>query len=88
MHRIAAATERARYAPEMTPVGDLRSDVDAVRGRAVRGRVSRWGRWRARLLPRSTRAVAAAVSERFADGLDAIDAAVAAVTTRLRLRRT
>ena len=37
---------------------------------------SRWGRWRARLLPRSTSAVAAAASERLADGLDAIDAAV------------
>jgi hypothetical protein len=49
---------------------------------------SRWVRWRARLLPRSTAAVAAALSERMADGLDAIDAAVGAVTTRLRLRRT
>ena len=40
------------------------------------------------LLPRSTRAVSSALSERLADGLDAVDTAVAAVTTRLRLRRT
>ena len=87
LHRLAAATERARYAPEMTPVGDLRADVDTVRA-ALSDGSSRWGRWRARLLPRSTSAVAAAASERLADGLDAIDNAVSAVTTRLRLRRT
>ena len=87
LHRFAAATERARYAPEMTPVGDLRADVDTVRT-ALSDGSSRWGRWRARLLPRSTSAVAAATSERLADGLDAIDNAVSAVTTRLRLRRT
>jgi transglutaminase-like putative cysteine protease len=86
-HRIAAATERARYAPEMTPVGDLRSDVDAVRGQ-LSADASRWGRWRARLLPRSTRTVAAGVSEKLADLLDGVDAAFAAVGTRLRLRRT
>ncbi len=87
LHRLAAATERARYAPEMAPVGDLRSDVDAVRAALAEGS-SRWVRWRARLLPRSTAAVAAAFSERLADGLDAIDTGVGAVTTRLRLRRT
>ncbi len=54
LHRVATATERARYAPEMTPVGDLRSDVDAVRASLAEGS-SRWVRWRARLLPRSTR---------------------------------
>ena len=87
MQRIAAATERARYAPEMTPVGDLRSDVDAVRDQ-LSADASRWARWRARLLPRSTRTVAAGVSEKFADVLDGVDAAFAAVGTRLRLRRT
>jgi transglutaminase-like putative cysteine protease/uncharacterized membrane protein YhaH (DUF805 family) len=87
LHRLAAATERARYAPEMTPVGDLRSDVDAVRAALAQGS-SRWVRWRARLLPRSAAAVAASLSERLADGLDAIDTAVGAVTSRLRLRRT
>ena len=87
VQRIAAATERARYAPEMTPVGDLRSDVDAVRGQ-LSADASRWGRWRARLLPRSTRTVAAGVSEKFADVLDGVDAAFAAVGTRLHLRRT
>jgi hypothetical protein len=71
----------------MTPVGDLRSDVDAVRAALAQGS-SRWVRWRARLLPRSAAAVAASLSERLADGLDAIDTAVGAVTSRLRLRRT
>jgi transglutaminase-like putative cysteine protease len=85
--RIAAATERARYAPEMTPVGDLRSDVDAVRGQ-LSADATRWGRWRARLLPRSTRTVAAGVSERLADMLDGVDSVFAAVGTRLRLRRS
>jgi transglutaminase-like putative cysteine protease len=87
VQRIAAATERARYAPEMTPVGDLRTDVDAVR-RQLAEDASRWGRWRARLLPRSTRTVAVGISEKLADVLDGFDAAFAAVGTRLRLRRT
>jgi transglutaminase-like putative cysteine protease len=87
LHRVAAATEQARYAPDMSAVGDLRSDVDTVRG-ALSDGSTRWGRWRARLLPRSTRAVSVAASERLADGLDAIDAAVSTVTTRLRLRRS
>jgi len=86
-HRIAGATERARYAPVITDVGDLRSDVDLVRA-GLAETAGRWTRWRARLLPRSTRAVAAALGERFADGLDAVDAAMAAVSDRLsgRLR--
>jgi transglutaminase-like putative cysteine protease len=85
-HRLATATERARYAPVMPgEVGDLRADVETVRD-ALSATAGRWGRWRARLLPRSTRAVATALSERTADGLDAIDAGVAAVGERLRLR--
>ena len=87
VRRLAEATERARYAPEMTPVGDLRADVDTVRSALAAGS-TRWVRWRAVLLPRSTRAVSSALSEKLADGLDAVDTAVAAVTTRLRLRRT
>ena len=85
--RIASATERARYAPEMTPVGDLRSDVDTVRS-ALGGGASRWGRWRARLLPRSTRAVAVGIGDLLADGLDGLDRLLGALTTRRRLRRT
>ncbi len=84
--RVASATERARYAPAMAgEVGQLRADVDTVRS-ALSASAGRWARWRARLLPRSTRAVATAMSERTADGLDAIDAGMAAVTDRLRLR--
>jgi transglutaminase-like putative cysteine protease/uncharacterized membrane protein YhaH (DUF805 family) len=86
LHRVAAATEQARYAPEMAPVGDLRRDVDAVRAALAEGS-GRWVRWRALLLPRSTGVVATAVSERLADGLDAFDRGVATATTRLRLRR-
>lgn len=86
-HRLAGATEQARYAPVMaTAVGDLRGDVETVRA-GLSGSAGRWGRWRARLLPRSTRAVSSALSERIADGLDALDAGVAAVTSRLSPRR-
>ena len=86
--RLADVTERTRYAP-VTPesVGDVRGDVDTIR-RAMGESSGRWARWRARLLPRSTRAVTTALAERMADGLDAVDNAVAAVTSRLRLRRT
>lgn len=87
VQRIATATERARYAPEMTPVGDLRTDVDTVRT-ALAAEATTWGRWRARLLPRSTRVVATGVGDRFADLLDAMDNGVAALGTRFRLRRT
>ena len=87
LDRVAGAVERARYAPEMSPVGDLRADVDAVRA-ALSDGAGRWERWRARLLPRSTRAVSTALSEKTADALDAVDGAMARVTLRLRLRRT
>jgi hypothetical protein len=82
VHRLASATERARYATELGEVGDLRSDVGTVRA-AVAAQASRWGRMRARWLPRSTRTVAVALSERFADALDAGDVAAARVKTRL-----
>jgi len=86
--RLSRATEQARYAPVMTSqVGDLRADVETVRA-SLSDSSGRWGRWRARLLPRSTRAVSSALSERLADALDAVDTALAAVTSRLRLRRT
>lgn len=78
VRRLATATERARYAAELGEVGDLRSDVGAVRA-ALAAQASRWGRLRARWLPRSTRAVAMAMSERFADALDAVDIAAARV---------
>ncbi len=86
LHRLASATERARYAPEMTPVGDLHADADTVRA-ALSEHASRYTRWRARLVPRSTRSVATALADRFADGLDALDTGWAALGTRLRLRR-
>lgn len=85
--RLAGATERARYAPVMGDPGDLRSDVAAVRA-GLAGTAGRWTRWRARLLPRSTRAVATATAERLADGLDALDAVAASLGQRVRgLRR-
>jgi hypothetical protein len=87
LDRVAGAVERARYAPEMSPVGDLRTDVDTVRAALAEG-AGRWERWRARLLPRSTRAVSTALAEKTADALDAVDRAVASITLRLRLRRT
>ncbi len=87
VRRIAAATERARYAPVMPPVGDLRADVDTLR-RALSADASRPARWRARLLPRSARTVSTGLGERVADLLDGVDATFAAVSTRLRLRRS
>jgi transglutaminase-like putative cysteine protease len=87
LDRVAGAVERARYAPEMSAVGDLRSDVDTVRA-ALSDGAGRWERWRARLLPRSTRAVSTALAEKTADALDAVDRGVARVTLRMRLRRT
>ena len=82
VHRLASATERARYATELGEVGDLRSDVGTVRA-ALAAQAGRWGRMRARWLPRSTRTVAVALSERFADALDAGDIAAARVRDRL-----
>lgn len=84
--RLAAAAEQARYAPRMSAVGELRRDVDTVRV-ALSAGASRPERWRARLLPRSTRGTVATVASRLADGLDAIDAVLARVSARLRLRR-
>jgi hypothetical protein len=83
LHRVAAATERARYAAELGSVGDLRGDVDQVR-RALAEEAGRKGRLRAQLLPRSTRAVSRALSERTADLLDNLDN----LGARLRPRRT
>lgn len=82
---LAEATERARYAPVMTEVGDLRREVDLVRS-GLHETAGRWDRARARLLPRSTRTVATGLGERLADGLDALDEVVAGVGTRLRGR--
>ena len=83
------STERTRYAP-VTPesVGRRARRRRHRPGGHGRDRPAGGAGWRARLLPRSTRAVATALSERLADALDAVDNAVAAVTTRLRLRRT
>jgi transglutaminase-like putative cysteine protease len=80
--RLASAVERARYAPELGAVGDLRDDVETVRHALADG-VSGWARMRARFLPRSARSVSSALSERFADALDALDA----LGARLRPRR-
>jgi hypothetical protein len=82
MRRLASATERSRYAPEIGAVGDLRADVDTVRA-ALREQANRWERVRARFLPRSARSVSRAISDRFADALDALDG----LGTRLRPRR-
>ncbi len=82
VRRLATATERARYATDLGEVGDLRSDVGTVRA-ALAARAGRWGRLRARWLPRSTRVVAVALSERFADALDAVDIAAARVKDRV-----
>jgi transglutaminase-like putative cysteine protease len=82
--RIGRAVERARYARSAGEVGDLRGDVGAaVRG--LRRGVGRWRRWRARLLPRSTRRLVTDIAERVADALDWVDAVGARL--RLKIRR-
>jgi transglutaminase-like putative cysteine protease len=83
LRRLASATERSRYAPEIGAVGDLRADVETVRA-ALRAQANRWERVRARFLPRSARSVSRAISDRFADALDAVDD----VGARLRPRRS
>jgi hypothetical protein len=82
VRRLGAATERARYATSLGEVGDLRADVETVRS-ALGDATTSWGRARARWLPRSTRAVAGAFSERMADGFDAVDDVVATVRERV-----
>jgi hypothetical protein len=82
VRRLGAATERARYATTLGEVGDLRADVETVRA-ALGDATTSWGRARARWLPRSTREVAAASSERMADGFDAVDDVVATVRERV-----
>ena len=86
VRRLAAATERARYAPTMAGVGDLRADASAVRSGLLTTSSPRT-RWRARLLPRSTRSLLHAVGERMADALDTLDATITAVSRRLTGRR-
>lgn len=81
--RLAQATERVRYATELGDIGDLRADVDSVRA-ALGAEAGRWGRLRARLLPRSVRSVSADLSERLADLLDLVDG----LGARLSPRRT
>jgi hypothetical protein len=66
----------------MADPGDLQADVATVWA-GLLSTMGRWSQWRARLLPRSTWAVASALGERLADGLDAIDTAVAATGQRL-----
>lgn len=83
LRRLASATERSRYAPELGAVGDLRADVETVRA-ALREQANRWQRLRARFLPRSARSISQSISDRFADALDAVDG----LGARLRPRRS
>jgi TgpA N-terminal domain/Transglutaminase-like superfamily len=82
LRRLASATERSRYAPELGEVGDLRADVETVRT-TLRDRATLWGRFRAQFLPRSARSVSRAISDRLADLLDSLDS----LGARLRPRR-
>lgn len=83
LRRLASAIERSRYAAELGSVGDLRADVETVRG-ALAGAASRPARLRALVLPRSARSMSSALFERFADLLDALDG----LGVRMRPRRT
>ncbi len=86
--RLAAATERVRFAPpgSTSLETDHATDVATVRS-ALLDTAAAATRWRARLLPPSTvRWGSHVIGERIADLLDAVDNVVAAVTHRLRLR--
>jgi hypothetical protein len=86
---LARAAERARYAPSVGTVGDLRADVRTVRA-GFAAAVGRWRRLRARVLPTSTLRLLHGGGERMADALDWTDGrlgAVARLGRRLRPRR-
>ncbi|MGH8867361.1 MAG: transglutaminase TgpA family protein [Actinomycetes bacterium] len=72
VRRLARSCARARFAPTLGAVGDVRADVGQVRGGLAESS-SASTRWRARLMPASTRAMATWVSERIADALDWLD---------------
>ncbi|MDQ1603731.1 MAG: hypothetical protein QOE01_1576 [Actinomycetota bacterium] len=86
LSRLAAATERARYAPELGEVSDVRADLAVVRD-ALRRRASWPVRVRARLWPTAVGSLAGTASAGLADGLDGLDAASAAIGRRLIPRR-
>lgn len=84
---VAAAEERARYAPGVGEVGDLPAAVRRVR-RGLSASSSRLQRVRAIAAPRSVLlAVTGGLGRRSADGLDAVDRGLAAVGARLRALR-
>jgi transglutaminase-like putative cysteine protease len=87
LRRIAAAAERARYAP---PESQLREDLmpDAVTVRvALQAQAARSVRWRARLFPPSTlRWAGASLSSRLTRIMDAVDDTISAVTRPIRRR--
>lgn len=87
--RLVAAVERARYAPRLGEVTDPRADLATVRA-GLLASATPVARWRARLLPRSTRALATEVADRVADVLDGVDRMIARVSgwvsRRLALR--
>jgi len=70
--RLAEACEQSRFARSLGTVGDLGADLAAVRAGLSRSAGLR-ARWRARVLPASTRALATWVAERVADSLDWVD---------------
>jgi transglutaminase-like putative cysteine protease len=83
LRRLASATERSRYAPELGAVGDLRADMETVRA-TLREQATGGQRLRALFLPRSARSISQSISDRFADALDAVDG----LGARLRPRRS
>jgi transglutaminase-like putative cysteine protease len=80
--RIAAAEERARYAPTPAPGDSLRADGQLVR-RGIARSVRRTERWRARLLPASALAPVLAGLRQAPDAFGWMDAAGLRVRRRL-----
>ncbi|GAA0324015.1 DUF3488 and transglutaminase-like domain-containing protein [Actinoallomurus spadix] len=72
LNRLVRAEELARYAPAPGPGTGLREDVLTVRS-AFAAAAGRRGRWRARVLPRSSAALPRGVAGRALDALDRLD---------------
>ncbi len=89
LQRIAAATERARYAPpERQSREDLSADASTVRS-ALQAQAPRSVRLRALLFPPSTlRWAAGALSSRLGRIMDAVDDTISAITRPIRRAAT
>lgn len=84
---LVRAEERARYSRSPADARELRAAVARVRSE-LSGRATRARRWQARLVPRSSLALAGTATRAAADGLEAVDLLGARLRGRLLRRST